>query len=134
VVNSVPHGVVIDGTSLQVRHAPTQNAPPGGADVARVPIHPGGSTAESKDFANEMQGAMPLVVAAALSLCFLVLLLVFRSPFLALKAVFANLLSIGASFGLIVLVFQEGLGEDISGSPRRSPSMRQCCELHWSRR
>ena len=75
----------------------------------------GGTSAESGDFAHALRAAAPMVVAAALGLCFLVLLLVFRSPFLALKAVLANLLSIAASFGLVVLVFQEGFGEDVLG-------------------
>jgi RND superfamily putative drug exporter len=75
----------------------------------------GGQIAEKTDFADQLHSAIPKVVLAALLLCFVVLLLVFRSPFLALKAVLANLLSIGASFGLVVLVFQEGWGEGILG-------------------
>ncbi|HYF26666.1 MAG TPA: MMPL family transporter [Baekduia sp.] len=73
----------------------------------------GGYTAESIDFTDEMDAGTPLVVGMALVLCFLVLLMVFRSPLLALKAIIANLLSLAAAFGLLVLVFQEGLGEQV---------------------
>ena len=50
-----------------------------------------------------------------LTLSFLLLLLVFRSIVLPLKAVVLNLLSVGAAYGLMVLVFQEGIGADLLG-------------------
>ncbi|WP_205698775.1 MMPL family transporter [Conexibacter sp. SYSU D00693] len=73
----------------------------------------GGYSAESLDFTSEMHAGTPLVIGLALALCFLVLLTVFRSPLLALKAIVLNLLSLAAAFGLVVLVFQEGLGEEV---------------------
>ena len=78
-----------------------------------VRAYVGGPIAEAADFSQQLRNGLPRVVAAALSLCFLVLLAVFRSPLLAVKAVVANLLSIAASFGLVVLVFQNGGGESI---------------------
>jgi putative drug exporter of the RND superfamily len=74
-----------------------------------------GYSAESLDFTDEMEAGTPLVIALALGLCFVVLMAVFRSPLLALKAILANLLSLAAAFGLVVLVFQEGLGEEVLG-------------------
>jgi RND superfamily putative drug exporter len=67
------------------------------------------------DFSDETNGATPWVVVLALALSFALLLCVFRSPVLAAKAIVMNLLSIGAAFGLVVLFFQDGLGEDIFG-------------------
>ncbi len=72
-----------------------------------------GITAESVDFTDETNGSTPWVIGLALLLAFALLLTVFRSPVLALKAIVLNLLSIGAAFGLVVLVFQEGLGEQV---------------------
>ncbi len=75
----------------------------------------GGISATSEDFSTQIEDAVPFAVTGALLLCFFVLLFVFRSPFLALKAVLANLLSIAASLGLIVLIFQDGHGEGLLG-------------------
>jgi RND superfamily putative drug exporter len=58
---------------------------------------------------------LPIVLAFVLALSFLLLLLVFRSLVLPLKAVALNLLSVGAAYGLMVLVFQEGVGAELLG-------------------
>jgi RND superfamily putative drug exporter len=57
----------------------------------------------------------PIVLAAVLSLSFVLLLLAFRSLVIALKAVLMNLLSVGAAYGLLVLVFQKGWGAGLLG-------------------
>ncbi|HUR73151.1 MAG TPA: MMPL family transporter [Sporichthya sp.] len=73
----------------------------------------GGTTAKSVDYADKVFDKTPAVVIATLALCFLLLLVMLRSPVLALKAVIMNLLSIAAAMGLTVLVFQEGHGENL---------------------
>ncbi|WP_372790310.1 MMPL family transporter [Paraconexibacter sp.] len=73
----------------------------------------GGTTAEGVDFTDRVSDMTPGIIALALALSFVLLLTVFRSPLLALKAIVLNLLTIGAAFGLVVLVFQEGLGEQV---------------------
>jgi RND superfamily putative drug exporter len=75
----------------------------------------GGTTARSIDYADTVLDRTPAIVSATLALCFLLLLLMLRSPVLALKAVVMNLLSIGAAMGLTVLVFQEGHGTSLLG-------------------
>lgn len=57
----------------------------------------------------------PIVFAFVLGFSFIVLMLVFRSIVIPLKAVFMNLLSVGASYGILVLVFQKGVGTDLFG-------------------
>jgi RND superfamily putative drug exporter len=74
-----------------------------------------GPTAQAADYTDETNAKTPGAVGFALVLAFALLTWVFRSPVLALKAIVLNLLSIGAAFGLTVLVFQEGLGEDVLG-------------------
>jgi RND superfamily putative drug exporter len=74
-----------------------------------------GVTAELVDYTAETNRWTPFVVIFTLGLSFLVLLWVFRSPLLAAKAIVLNLLTVGAAFGLTVLVFQEGLGEKVLG-------------------
>ena len=75
----------------------------------------GGDTAFNKDFFDLTDTYTPIVFAFVLGLSFLLLMVVFRSIVVPLKAIVMNLLSVGAAYGLIVLVFQEGVGADLFG-------------------
>ncbi|MBC9718300.1 MMPL family transporter [Streptomyces sp. TRM66268-LWL] len=68
----------------------------------------GGATAATEDFAATVSDRMPLFVAIVVGLSALLLLLVFRSVLIPLKAALLNLVSIGAALGAITLVFQHG--------------------------
>jgi RND superfamily putative drug exporter len=74
-----------------------------------------GMTAGSKDFNDTMHGRLPYVFAFVLGLAFVLLLVTFRSIVVPLKAIALNLLSVGASYGILVLVFQDGHGEKLLG-------------------
>jgi uncharacterized membrane protein YdfJ with MMPL/SSD domain len=74
-----------------------------------------GDTAISKDFGDSMKGSAPIVFAFVLVLAFVLLLISFRSIVIALKAITLNLLSVAAAFGVLVLVFQHGIGKDLLG-------------------
>src|SRR5919201_6519698 len=63
----------------------------------------------------------PLVLGAVLILSFLLLLLVFHSLVVPLKAVIMNMLSIGAAFGVTIAVFQWGIGASLIGIGRGGP-------------
>jgi len=65
-----------------------------------------GDTAEDVDFTNQMRHGVPYVVAFVLALAFVLLLVAFRSIVVPIKAIVLNLLSVGASYGVLVLVFQ----------------------------
>jgi putative drug exporter of the RND superfamily len=69
----------------------------------------GGSTAATVDFAAAVAGRLPLFVAVVIGLSALLLAAVFRSLLIPLKAALFNLLSVGASLGVITLVFQRGM-------------------------
>jgi RND superfamily putative drug exporter len=73
---------------------------------ARVLI--GGITAASDDVATTLAGRLPIFIGGVLALSFLLLLAVFRSILVPVKAVLMNLLSIGAAYGVVVAVFQWG--------------------------
>ena len=81
----------------------------------------GGFTAASVDFADYIGGRLPYLIGAVLILSFLLLMAVFRSLLVPLKAVIMNLLSIGAAYGLIVAVFQWGWGKDLIGVDKAGP-------------
>jgi len=81
--------------------------------VAGAEVAVGGTTAESKDFSDLLRVHSPIVFAFVLGLAFLLLLAAFRSLVIAVKAVLLNLLSVGAAYGLLVVVFQHGVGESL---------------------
>ncbi len=72
-----------------------------------------GGTAQSHDFNAKMKSAAPLVFGFVLLFAFLILLAAFRSIVVALKAIVLNLLSVAASYGMLVAVFQWGWGENL---------------------
>jgi len=74
-----------------------------------------GETAGTHDFNEQMKSHAPIVFAFVLALCFLLLLVTFRSIVIPIKAVLLNLLSVGAAYGLLVLVFQHSWAEGILG-------------------
>jgi uncharacterized membrane protein YdfJ with MMPL/SSD domain len=67
-----------------------------------------GMTAGSKDFNDKMSSRLPVVFAFVLGLAFLLLLVTFRSIVVPLKAIVLNLLSVGAAYGILTWVFQDG--------------------------
>ncbi|MDQ4133306.1 MAG: MMPL family transporter, partial [Actinomycetota bacterium] len=75
----------------------------------------GGETAFNKDFFEITSEYMPLVFAFVLGLSFILLTVAFRSIVVPLKAILLNLLSVAAAYGLIVLVFQKGIGNELFG-------------------
>ncbi len=81
----------------------------------------GGFTAGGADFASAIGGRMPYLFIGVLSLSFLLLMSVFRSVLVALKAVIMNLLSIGAAYGVIVAIFQWGWGISLIGIGKAGP-------------
>ncbi|WKD30907.1 MMPL family transporter [Streptomyces xanthophaeus] len=77
--------------------------------------HVGGAAASLSDVGRRTSERLPVFVAAVLALSFLLLMLVFRSVVVPLKAVLLNLLSIGAAYGVMVAVFQWGWGGALIG-------------------
>jgi RND superfamily putative drug exporter len=75
----------------------------------------GGATAENVDYSDVINHWLPIVLLFVLGLSFILLTVVFRSVVLSATAVILNLLSVGAAYGLLVLVFQHGVGADLLG-------------------
>jgi RND superfamily putative drug exporter len=72
-----------------------------------------GDAAASKDFRDQLASRLPLIFAFVFALCFILMLITFRSIVIPIKAILLNLLSVGAAYGALVLVFQKGWGEGI---------------------
>ena len=75
----------------------------------------GGAPAEARDGFAVNSAWLPIVIAFVLALSFVLLLLAFRSIAIPLTAIAVNLLSVGAAYGILVLVFQKGVGADLLG-------------------
>jgi uncharacterized membrane protein YdfJ with MMPL/SSD domain len=75
----------------------------------------GGDTAETADYLDSVSNPAPYVFVLVLGLTLVLLTVVFRSLIVAATAVFLNLLSVGAAYGLLVLVFQHGIGAGLLG-------------------
>jgi uncharacterized membrane protein YdfJ with MMPL/SSD domain len=83
--------------------------------VSGTEVAVGGMTAFSKDFLDTMKAHLPIVFLFVLSLAFILLLVTFRSIVVPIKAIILNLLSVGAAYGVLKLVFQDGHGEKLLG-------------------
>jgi RND superfamily putative drug exporter len=83
--------------------------------LERAEIAVGGFAATSVDLQDDLLADLPSVVGMILATTGLMLFIAFRSLLVPLKAVLLNCLSVGAAFGLTVLVFQEGLGAGVLG-------------------
>jgi RND superfamily putative drug exporter len=84
-------------------------------------LHVGGITAIFEDFGEAIAEKLPLFIGVVILLSALLLMAVFRSVLVPLKAIVMNLLSIGAAFGIIVAVFQWGWGAELIGVERTGP-------------
>jgi len=102
----------------RLRHdlAPTVEQATG---VSKVMVS--GSTAAQIDMGNKVQSRLPLFIGAVLLLSFLLLMVVFRSLVVPLKAALLNLLGIAASYGVIVAIFQWGWGKSLFGVAETIP-------------
>ena len=106
-----PSGAAAVGAVSQLRDEHVRSA------FAGVPasVFVGGVTAVSADLFDIVDRYTPVVFAFVLGFSFLILLLVFRSIVIPIKAVVMNLLSVGTAYGLIVLVFQKGFATNLLG-------------------
>jgi RND superfamily putative drug exporter len=117
-----PAGWRRDGTALvNVLPAMDGNSPAGHATLDRVrgaardlnaDVVIGGQAAQTADFVDAVYGNFPLMIALTAVLTFVLLARAFRSLVLPLKAVLLNLLSVAAAWGVMVLVWQHGIGSD----------------------
>jgi uncharacterized membrane protein YdfJ with MMPL/SSD domain len=84
--------------------------------VPGVHAYVAGQTAGSQDFNQTMKAHLPLVIGFVLGLAFLLLLITFRSLVIPLKTIVLNLLSVGAAYGVVTLIFQDGYLRSLLGA------------------
>ncbi len=96
---------------------------PGIVGDSGVDVMVTGNTALTEDVANRLQDRMPIFLGAVIGLAFVVLMIVFRSVLVPLKAAALNVLSVGAAYGVVVAVFQWGWGASLVGVDETVPIM-----------
>ena len=84
-------------------------------------VYVSGITAVTDDLNAQLSHTLPLFIGAVIAVSFLLLMLVFRSIAVPLKAAVMNLLSIGAAYGVLVAVFQWGWGAEVLGLAGPTP-------------
>ncbi|MFI8180266.1 MMPL family transporter [Actinacidiphila glaucinigra] len=85
-------------------------------EVAGLTAPIGGSTAASMDFTDKIGDSVPPVFAFVVAFAFLLMLLSFRSLTIAITSIVLNLLSVGAAYGILTIVFQHGWGAGLVGA------------------
>ncbi|MGZ4241312.1 MAG: MMPL family transporter [Actinomycetota bacterium] len=110
-----------DAATSDLVHRLRAHIIPGVIDGSDMKVYVGGLTAIFVDFAGKIAERLPILIAVVIALSFLLLMAVFRSVLVPLKAAIMNLLSIGASYGVIVAVFQWGWARQVVGVDKTGP-------------
>jgi putative drug exporter of the RND superfamily len=121
VINVIPKTAPRDAaTSTLLSRLRNQVIPPL-ERATHATVYVGGTTALFADFSSLLASKLPLFIGAVVLISALLLLVVFRSVFVAAKAIVMNLLSVAAAFGVVVAVFQWGWLGGIVGISTTSP-------------
>jgi RND superfamily putative drug exporter len=117
----VPKGSPQDASTTELVHRLRDDTIPSATAGSTLAVHVGGQTSIGVDLADTLGRRLPVMFLAILLLSFVLLMLVFRSLLVPLKAVIMNLLSIGAAYGVMIAIFQWGWVKGAIGLGREGP-------------
>jgi uncharacterized membrane protein YdfJ with MMPL/SSD domain len=109
VIEALPRGDSRDEAALAAVRELRQEELPGATVLVT------GETAESVDYFALTDQWLPILITFVLGLSFVLLTIAFRSIVVAVTAILLNLLSVGAAYGVLILVFEKGIGNDLFG-------------------
>ena len=115
VLNVIPKSSPQDQATTDLVKRLRDTVLPGATRDSRVNVYVGGATATLQDLADKIAGRLPIFIAMVVGLSVLLLMAVFRSLWVPLVSAGFNLLSIAAAYGVVVLVFQDGVGSSLLG-------------------
>jgi putative drug exporter of the RND superfamily len=115
VLNVIPKSSPQDERTTELVDRLRADVLPAATRGSQVDVHVGGATATFQDLADKIASRLPIFVAMVVGLSVLLLMAVFRSLWVPLVSAGFNLLSIAAAYGVVVLVFQEGVGAGLLG-------------------
>jgi putative drug exporter of the RND superfamily len=115
VLNVIPKSSPQDERTTELVDRLRDDVLPGATRGSQVDVHVGGATATLQDLADKIASRLPIFIAMVVGLSVLLLMAVFRSLWVPLVSAAFNLLSIAAAYGVVVLVFQQGVGSSLLG-------------------
>jgi putative drug exporter of the RND superfamily len=115
VLNVIPKSSPQDERTTELVDRLRDDVLPGATRGSQVDVYVGGATATLQDLADKIAGRLPVFIAMVVGLSVLLLMAVFRSLWVPLVSAGFNLLSIAAAYGVVVLVFQDGVGSSLLG-------------------
>ena len=121
IVTVIPTDAPQDEATTELVHRLRDDVVPQALEGTGTTAYVGGLTAVFIDLSDKVASRLPLFVGAVVGLSFLLLMVVFRSVLVPLKAALMNLLSIGAAYGVVVAVFQWGWGKSLIGLDETVP-------------
>ncbi len=110
-----------DAATTKLVHHLRENVLPAATQGTPLDVVVTGNTAVGIDFSDYLGARLPIFFGVVLTLSFLLMMVVFRSILVPLKAVVMNLISIGAAYGVTVAVFQWGWGASLIGVGKGGP-------------
>ncbi len=120
-ITAIPTTAPQDATTRQTLLRLRDQVVPKALDGSDTRAYLGGQTANFIDLSDRVTDRLPAFIAAVVGLSFLLLVFVFRSILVPIKAAVLNLLSIGAAYGVVVMVFQWGWGASLIGVEQTVP-------------
>jgi RND superfamily putative drug exporter len=121
VVMVVPTTGPQDQATVDVLHRMRDETIPAALETSPAEVHVGGAIAAFADESEYVGARLPLFIGAVITVSFLLLLVVFRSVLVALKAAVMNILAIGAAYGVMALALQGGWFGNLIGITEPTP-------------
>jgi RND superfamily putative drug exporter len=121
IANAYPKGSPQDASTTTLLHTLRDHVVPAAQSGSGLHVLVGGQTAIFEDFSHVLARKLPLFIGVVVLLSFLLLMTVFRSLVIPALAAAMNLLSAAAAFGVITLVFQDGVGASLLGIDKTGP-------------
>ncbi|ADB51752.1 MMPL family transporter [Conexibacter woesei] len=114
-ITAIPRTAPQDAKTSDLLEQLRDDVVPGATAGTPLKVYIGGNTAGFEDFSSKVSSRLPLFIAVVIGLSVLLLMAAFRSLWIPLVSALFNLLSIGAAYGVVVAVFQEGIGAGLIG-------------------
>lgn len=121
VITVIPSTKPQDEATSNLVHRLRNDVLPAAVENTNVGVYIGGPTASFIDQSDKIASRLPWFIGGVVGLSFVLLMIVFRSILVPLKAALLNLLSIGAAYGVVVAVFQWGWGRSLIGLEETVP-------------
>jgi RND superfamily putative drug exporter len=122
-ITMIPETAPQDAATSDLLEDLRDNVLPDATRESGLNVYVGGNTAGFEDFSDKVSERLPLFILVVIGLSVLLLMMAFRSLWIPLVSAVFNLLSVGAAYGVVVAVFQDGIGSSLIGVDSGVPIM-----------